>query len=283
MQRWTRPQAPVIASFRHRTARFAEAMQSHQDHEINVALAGEAVYHLDGGTSLTFSGGEILLLPAGVRHALEVPRRHAMAILHVHPEVFRTLPGLPAGQLADLRQWERPLPARIARVPAAFASIEHLAREIVAEQAGRAAAADAMLLSLAQQAAVHVLRLLQAADIPGAVDDASRRVLAVQEWMDRHFTQTCSLEELAARCRLTPTYFAARFRQLAGVPPMTYLRRRRLEHAILLLQRTPQPVQDIALSVGFENPNHFHHAFRKQCGMTPLACRRRAPRDPRKP
>jgi AraC-like DNA-binding protein len=275
MKRWTHKKTPILAGFSTRKSYFREAVVQHQEHEINVALSGEGVYRLGKSERLTLAAGEILLLPGGVRHGIEVPRSLHMAVLHVHPDALAWIDpnAAPAKWMARLRNWEDPLPARKMVVPDALASLEHLTEEAVVEQNRRNPAREALLRALAIQAGVHFLRLMMAEIPPGAADETARRVLTVRSWMDRHFGEARGLAGLAAMAHLAPTYFAAQFRRIVGIPPMTYLRQRRLEQARLLLEQTDQSVKEIAWSVGFNQVDHFHHAFRQALGRTPLEYR----------
>jgi AraC-like DNA-binding protein len=172
--------------------------------------------------------------------------------------------------MTRLKDWADPLPARKVVVPDALASLEHLTEEVVVEQNRRDPAREALLRALAIQAAVHFLRLMTAEIPPEAADETARRVLTVRSWLDRHFSEATGLVDLAAMAHLAPTYFAAQFRRIVGSPPMTYLRQRRLEQARMLLEQTEQSVKEIAWSVGFNQADHFHHAFRQALGQTPL-------------
>jgi AraC-like DNA-binding protein len=100
-------------------------------------------------------------------------------------------------------------------------------------------------------------------------DQTTRRILTVQGWIDRHFADDFGVDGLAEMAHLAPTYFAARFRDVVGVPPMTYVRDRRLEQARLLLERTSHPVKVVAWSVGYSDVSHFNRAFKRAAGMTP--------------
>jgi AraC-like DNA-binding protein len=159
--------------------------------------------------------------------------------------------------------------------PDACGALERLAEEAVVEQNRREPARLSLLAALASQAAVHFLRLMLAEQPAEPADQAARRILAVRGWIDRHFAEECGVSGLAKMAHLAPTYFAARFRQVVGVPPMTYVRDRRLEQARLLLERTNHPVQVVAWSVGYGDVSHFNRVFRSATGTTPAGFRSR--------
>lgn len=277
MRRWTRSGAPLLVIISQRKSNFYRPEARHQEHEINVALSGEAVYRLgddDEPTELT--AGEILLMPAGTIHAIEVPRQLRMAAIHIHPKAFDGVSvrrGAASVMLDRLRTWKTPVPWRKVIAPDAFAALERLAEETVVEQHRQGPARRSLLAGLATQAAVYFLRLMTAEPSDQAADPATRHILTVRSWIDRHFAEPCSIESLARMAHLAPTYFAARFRQVVGLPPMTYVRDRRLEQARLLLERTNHPVQVVAWSVGYADVSHFDRVFKRAMGQSPAAFR----------
>jgi len=70
-----------------------------------------------------------------------------------------------------------------------------------------------------------------------------------------------------------------RLKDLLGQSPMGLIRRMRLEHAALLLERGDGAIGEIAYAVGFRSVAHFSSSFKEQFGATPSAYRR-SPRDP---
>jgi len=80
-------------------------------------------------------------------------------------------------------------------------------------------------------------------------------------------------ESLAAALALSPRTL---HRQLAaeGSALQTLKDELRRERAVALLQRTPQPIKQVARAVGFGHEKSFHRAFRAWTGQTPEQCRR---------
>ena len=273
MRRWTRPDAPLLSIISHRKGDFYRPNARHQEHEINLALSGEALYQLGGQDKpMHLSAGEILLMPAGTVHAIEVRHELRMAAIHIHPRAFDQLTakrGPEAAMLRGLSTWKQPMPWRKVIAPDAYTMLERLAEEAVVEQNRQSTARLAMLDALATQAAVLFLRLMLMEQTAHQADQSVRRILTVQSWIDRHFSQECTLQQLAGMSHLAPTYFAAQFRKIVGLPPMTYLRDRRLEQARLLLQRTSHPIKVVVWSVGYSDVSHFTRVFKAAVGLTP--------------
>ncbi|MGI6100111.1 MAG: substrate-binding domain-containing protein [Lentisphaerae bacterium] len=83
-------------------------------------------------------------------------------------------------------------------------------------------------------------------------------------------------DRLAALCGASRRTLELRFRQTMGCGPATALRRRRLEHAALLLRETPLKLASIAEATGYASSAAFSAAFRKAYGQPPGAWRRQA-------
>ena len=54
-----------------------------------------------------------------------------------------------------------------------------------------------------------------------------------------------------------------------GHPFIAHLTQLRIEKAKDLLAHTDKRLSDIAMDVGYNEPNYFSHVFRKQEGITP--------------
>ncbi|MBN2583171.1 MAG: helix-turn-helix domain-containing protein [Planctomycetes bacterium] len=272
MRRWTRPDVPILAIISHRKSDFYRPDARHQEHEMNVALSGEAIYRLDDGEPTHLTAGEILLMPAGTVHAIEVKDHFSMAAIHIHPKAFEGVAarrGPQATMLEKLKTWKQRLPWRKVVAPDVYTVLERLAEEAVVEQNRQAPAQLSLLGGLAVEAAVLFLRLMLLEQTAATSDRTTRLILTVQSWIDRHFAEECSLADLARMAHLAPTYFAARFREVVGVPPMTYVRDCRLKQARLLLERTGHPVKLVAWSVGYSDISHFNRVFKQATGATP--------------
>ncbi len=81
---------------------------------------------------------------------------------------------------------------------------------------------------------------------------------------------------LADRVALSPSRFAARFRETTGESVMGYVGRWRANIACRLLRETDLPLAEIALRVGYESFPAFSRAFKARLGMPPAEWRRGA-------
>ena len=69
--------------------------------------------------------------------------------------------------------------------------------------------------------------------------------------------------------------FMRRFAQATGMAPLEYVHHVRLEEAKQMLESGDQPVESIALDVGYSEASFFSRLFRRKVGLTPAQYRRR--------
>ena len=88
-------------------------------------------------------------------------------------------------------------------------------------------------------------------------------------FVNEHFSEDISVEQLAAMCGLSPYYFVRVFKKETGYTPHEYIISRRMASARYLLKYTKAPIKEICFTCGFSGESVFCNAFRKLHGMTP--------------
>src|SRR5688572_10720048 len=80
---------------------------------------------------------------------------------------------------------------------------------------------------------------------------------SVRAFMDEHFDEPLSLDELAQVAHLSRYHFIRLFQRCFYETPHQYLTRKRLEQAKHLLANSTLSVTDICFAVGFESIGSF--------------------------
>lgn len=95
----------------------------------------------------------------------------------------------------------------------------------------------------------------------------------VIEYMTNNMTRDVKLSDLSSTVYMHPTYFVKRFGKCFGMPPLAYLNRLRIYHAMERLTATQDSIEDIARSSGIPDSSYFARVFKKYTGTSPTEYR----------
>ena len=111
-----------------------------------------------------------------------------------------------------------------------------------------------------------VLQLLDQLTQPASV--WSRRVMRVNEYLERYYAETVTLDDVARAVGCDRFSLCQHYRRMTGNTVMTRLRSIRMAQARVLLEQQ-YSIQDVCRLCGFESPSYFGKLFRLETGMTP--------------
>lgn len=100
-------------------------------------------------------------------------------------------------------------------------------------------------------------------------------VRKVADLIARNLSEPLTVAGLAREVGVSYSYLARLFQEEYGETVVGYLRNRRLERALHLLERSTLPIKTIAASVGIPDLQHFNKAVRTRYGLGPRAIRER--------
>ena len=100
-------------------------------------------------------------------------------------------------------------------------------------------------------------------------------VKQVQAWLEEHYAEGFTVDELAERFSVSKRTLIRRFNAALDMPPNTYVQSIRIEAAQKLLEETERTVDVVMNDVGYEDASSFRRLFRKKTGLTPTEYRRR--------
>jgi AraC family transcriptional regulator of arabinose operon len=103
------------------------------------------------------------------------------------------------------------------------------------------------------------------------------RLEKVIQYIEDNVTAKLSLNDLARKASLHPTYFSNLFSQIYGIPPMRYLMMHRIHRAEKLLRNHDFSIAQISEKTGFEDPFYFSRKFKQVTGVPPSAYRKITP------
>jgi transcriptional regulator GlxA family with amidase domain len=97
----------------------------------------------------------------------------------------------------------------------------------------------------------------------------------IQGWIADNYHRANPVAAMVEQSGLTERTFMRRFRAATGSAPMEYVQTMRIEEAKHLLETRKMPVDQVAIEVGYEDPNFFRRLFKRRVGVTPARYRQK--------
>ena len=263
----------------------------------HIVTTGSAWVTFSNGEKIPMETGDFALLPQGRGHAIvDAPGTHAInlydydrpllspryELLEIHNG------GAPAGLICGVASVKDPAARRMVGLLPKIISMRAAAPgnewlrgnvQVMMEEArSLGPGGDAVITRFSDIFVVQSIRHWLQTDPHaqtgwlGALQDPQvGRALAL---IHRDPTQPWTVETLAQAVGVSRSGLAARFADLVGETPMTYLRHWRFEVARNWLRDTDQALAEIAEQLGYESEASFSRAFKKATGQTPGSVRR---------
>jgi AraC-like DNA-binding protein len=229
---------------------------------LSQAHRGAERIFLKRGRSVLARTGEMVVLPAGVRHKVDVVgesevRRWA----HVN---YFLLEGLDLFSFFDAPLvCGKGIGAQAGDLIQAWVESEE--RRAGAASLERAAAVNGFGFQLLGLLAPHC----RLKSVLGEQVEGLNRLGPVIEHIRRNFRQPLYRDELARMAFLSPTQFHLAFRRATGTSPIKFAEGIRLRRAQQLLITTGRKMADIARECGYADPYAFSKFFKRSCGHSP--------------
>ena len=100
-------------------------------------------------------------------------------------------------------------------------------------------------------------------------DESYELVISITEYIDYHYAQKISLDDLARMTCYNKTYLSNIFKKKTGITIFEYLRNVRMQHCLYELKHSDDTIVSIALNNGFANIQIFNRVFKEVYQMTP--------------
>lgn len=94
--------------------------------------------------------------------------------------------------------------------------------------------------------------------------------------MNTDYMNDLSVESVASRVHLSPSYLSYLFKHSTGQTIVKYLNNLRMEHARDLLMHTNARIADVALQAGYRDVSYFCTQYKNKYGVTPTQTRESA-------
>ena len=101
-------------------------------------------------------------------------------------------------------------------------------------------------------------------------------VRGILSYLDRHYRESVSLEQLEQRFFLSRNHICRSFKKATGLTVSQYVNRRRMTDVQRMLRSSGLPIAEICYAVGFGDVAYFTKLFNRITGCTPSQYRRAA-------
>lgn len=123
-----------------------------------------------------------------------------------------------------------------------------------------------------------VLKAFQREHLQALIDrhenETVRPVRRAKQYIQNHFSEQITLEEVSDVVGLSPAYFSTLFKKTEGEGFARYLIRVRMEQAKILLRESNLSAAEVCRRVGYNDLKHFTHTFEKAAGVKPATYRK---------
>ncbi|HZZ93636.1 MAG TPA: GlxA family transcriptional regulator [Usitatibacter sp.] len=106
------------------------------------------------------------------------------------------------------------------------------------------------------------------------MEPASDRLRKALQFAREHLAEELSVERMALAVHISPRQFTRLFQRETGETPAKAVERLRAEVAHMQVANSVAPIETIARTVGFTNPERMRRAFMRLYGQPPQAVRR---------
>ena len=248
----------------------------HSAFEMIVPVEGSYLATVSGQT-FELTPGDIFLIPGGEPHSLKAPARGGRFIFLFDFEQILSIKG--ASYLASCMS--KPLLMNRSTCPSIYAEEMELFSQVCWEYLHDDSLRDITIYSRLLTLFLNFGKYRLSAEGSTALSQLphssqrnyAERFEAVFAYLDRHFTEDLSLEEVASVAGFSKFHFSRTFKQLSGCNFYEYLSHRRIKSSEALLMHPELSISQIALQSGFSSVSTFNRTFKKLKGCNPTQYR----------
>lgn len=105
--------------------------------------------------------------------------------------------------------------------------------------------------------------------MPTHIRQVDTTVIAAERWIDANVAKPISVTDLSAELAVTPKTLARRIQAATGVSPVKFIQRRKLMHAVHLIETTQMSIDSVAEKVGYQDGTALRKLVKREFGTTP--------------
>ena len=241
----------------------------HEFYELSFIVAGKGSHTFNGVIYELGRGSIFLLTPADFHGLAPLPGTS----LEIHNIIFSE--ELLEEELRHLL-FDNARLYRTSFAAAEFIKVaewfSRISAEIESEQLGQKLAVRSALTNI-------LVELARKCSTPGpsqeqsSIDSAHPAIHKAITYIQHHFREEISQQDLARLVQLNPNYFSECFKETTGSSFQRYVINLRLDFAASPLRITQLPITEICYASGFNTLSHFERLFKQKFNRTPHSYR----------
>ncbi|CAM4474091.1 AraC family transcriptional regulator [Paenibacillus phoenicis] len=98
---------------------------------------------------------------------------------------------------------------------------------------------------------------------------AGEALEAAKRYIDQHYNEPVTIEQLARVAELSPKYFAEMYKKKYGKSPIEYVTEKRMQRAKQLMATASAKLREIAHQTGYADEFYFSRKFKQEIGVSP--------------
>ncbi len=256
-----------------------KSLHDHLFHEVVLIEKGTGI-HVTAAGRQTLRAGNLFIIHPQVWHAIEQTDGLTLTNLLIAPELMRQFKDNfdstdQAFELFHRRRRQPRLhpPIALHATPAQAHSLLELIGFIEKEHKSRTYGWRISTALMTMQVLVLISRIAHGLRQAEPAEPLLPAVREAVSYLEAHFDQTVTLDELADHCAAAPSHLSRQFNRQMGMGINAFIHRLRAEEACRLLRTTRRPIAAISLELGYKDVAYFSRCFHQQTGSPPRAYR----------
>lgn len=249
-------------------------VHSHDYSELVVILDGHAV-HVIEGREYPISAGQVFFIHGNVSHGYKNVDQIQYVNVMFHPDQIAQLPELKLMAGFQALFYFEPFYRKEMNFKGMLSLDEEQLRQVTGlldvllEEYDRRQEGYRLMIRSTFTALIGRLSRYYVSN-NGWMENRALRIAESITYLEEHFLQPLTLEELAERAYLSKRQFLREFTRAFHTTPLDYVIRRRLDHSCTLLRNDGLSILQVAQESGFRDQNYYARQFRKvyQCSPT---------------
>ena len=246
-------------------------LHHHDFYEVYFLISGDVTYTIESRQYRVMPGDILLISPKELHQICIRPEMSSYEryVLWIDPKLLAQY----STELTDLTRnlyHNSPNRSNLLRTkPEQASMLKHLFDQLWQESESQNYGSDLLQQSLIQQLLVTINRMAEKGSSQlEAETHSSRAVSAVVDYVNLHYSEPLSLEQLAELVYVSKYHLSHEFHRLVGTSVYRYIQKKRLMIARQLLTQGKRP-NEVYSSCGFNDYAGFYRAFRNEYGISP--------------